>query len=627
MSRGWLHLSAFIFCASLCCLRGETPTGQKEVPPVQGQDLPTLLETLSGSAGLAGDVVLSLRVQEEILARARVNPHIVVPAIVECLTDLGRQGQETVDYRIALISILERLGPAAEGAVPLLTEMVQEEEDQNQYVLLKARLALEAVGTPAARKTIEAADTGFLNQWAQGASELESSQAVSQQSYFIRRELRSPRMSEDVIRASVHALLAMGLRREEAVSSLLLVWQDQRVGAELRSLTALALAQAGVEDIETAVEQSAEANIENPLDAIISDIRSEDGLVSTLAMMELGDRPPTPLSIDALIQALRENRNSGQAALVLGKFGAGARRAASYLLPYLWDRDVGGNAAQALGLIGANDKRVIAALRQVVADQRSPHRGMAALSLGSLRAASALPELKLALTAADKYTRILAARALGQLGPEAATAVPELTILLQDPDPDLKLNAVNSLGQIGPPAQTAVARIAQQLDSSNSRLKDSSVFALEKIGGTEASAALEKDARRYAEADQAEAQRRALSADHTALQSFVTELPRTRRIQLARQLLGNQDDSVVWTGVAVLIRDGLEEEVVPSMARLILDPSNTAAGVTGFDWRAKGVLMVSRVKERLCAYLESNFPPNPTQDQEQIRRQICQPNR
>lgn len=165
------------------------------------------------------------------------------------------------------------------------------------------------------------------------------------------------------------------------------------------------------------------------------------------------------------------------------------------------------NAIQAVGKIGLSDPVAIGVLRQIVADRASHLRGQAALALGKLQVETALPELTLALNATAKYDRILAANALGMIGPAAIDAVPTLTGLLQDPDKDIRLASVQALGQIGPPAASAVAEIARHLTSSDGRLKEGAEKALAKIGGSEAEILLARDATRYARADQLAARR------------------------------------------------------------------------------------------------------------------------
>jgi HEAT repeat protein len=427
---------------------------------------------------------------------------------------------------MALFSVLESIGPAAEAAVPVLTEIVQDSSERNDFVLLKARMALGAIGTPRAKSAGEAADLRSVDQWLQKASREDIKQAVAQQSYLIRRQLRSQRLSEEVIEVSVNALRPMGRQAADAVPALLRAWGDPRIGTTLRALIAAGLAAAGVKDVEAAAARLRAEGRPDPLAEIIGDTRSGNHLVSTLAMAELGDLGPSDKVIDALISALDENRNPGQAALVLGRFGTVAAKAIPSLLPHLAERESGANAIQALGLIGVRDGKVVSALSRIVADKSSPHRAIAVASLGSLRAVSALPELRAALLPPDKYTRILAANALGSFGAEAASAVPELSAMLEDPDTDVKVSAVHSLGLVGPAAASAVPRIARQLQHPDQRLKTAAVSALERIGGQEALAALELDARRYAEADRAEYLLQGQTTGRDGLRRFVDGLSR-----------------------------------------------------------------------------------------------------
>ena len=451
---------------------------------------------------------------------------------------------------MALISVLEEIGPAAEAAVPVLTEIVQDEKERNDFILLKARMALTAIGTPPARQSAKASEQKNVEQWLRKSSPEAVAEAVAQHSYLIRRELRSPRMSEEMIEASVTALLPMGQQAAEATPTLLRAWQDPRIGENLRSLITRALTAIGVKDIQAASRRKRQqGEVEGgQVDEIVADVRSNTSLVSTMAMQELGAMGPTEKVIDVLIQSLKEKKNPGQAALILGGFGSSAGRAVPALLPYLSDQTAGANAIQALGLIGVGDDEVVAGLRRIVADEKSPYRGLAASSLGALKSPSAIPELRLALSAPEKYTRILAAKALAAFGSEATPAVPELIGLLKDPDPDIRVSAVETLGRIGPTAAAAVPQIERQLQFPDRRLKESAVTALEMIGGTEAQAALERDARRYAAVDLIEFKRAKQAGKYEELQRFATALPRARRIQLARVMLKDPDAAVSYTG-------------------------------------------------------------------------------
>ena len=610
---------SIVFCGLILSLACGAYAQQRQRVIASTEDLSSLLQTLRENVGLAGNIVVSLETQKRIAELGNREPAIVTPVLARELKAAQLSGRKTADYRIALMSVLEQMGPAAEAAATVLTEIVQDEKERNDWVLMKARMALAAIGTPTARETAKASDQRNVEQWLQKAPPAKIAESVAQHSYLIRRELRSPQMSEEVLGASVDALFPMGPRAAAATPTLLVAWQDPRIGETLRSQIGRTLAAAGVKDVEAEsnrVRRQKEGN-RNSVDAIIADIRSNTPLVSTMAMTELGAQGPSEKALDALIGALTEKKHPGQAALVLGRFGSAASRAIPALLSYLSDPVASASAIQALGQIGVGDAQVVAGLRRVVADEKSPNRGLAASTLGSLKAASALPELRLALSASEKYTRILAAKAIAGLGSEAIPAIPDLIALVQDPDVEVRTNAVEALGMLGPPAAAAVPQIAKQLQVPDRRLKGSAATALERIGGTEAQAALERDARRYLEADLAECRRLQQADKNQELHRFVSSLPRARRIQIARALVKDPDANVNYAGAAVLVMEGFEEEAVPTLAAHLLkvEPASRH-GLMG------DIPLSARMGERICAYFQANLSRYSPQELERIRR-IC----
>lgn len=73
----------------------------------------------------------------------------------------------------------------------------------------------------------------------------------------------------------------------------------------------------------------------------------------------------------------------------------------------------------------------------------------------------------------DRYVRMQAAAALGQIGAEARKAVPALTEALTDEDESIRQWAAHALGQIGPEARSAVPALTAALRDDNAfvRLK------------------------------------------------------------------------------------------------------------------------------------------------------------
>jgi HEAT repeat protein len=245
---------------------------------------------------------------------------------------------------------------------------------------------------------------------------------------------------------------------------------------------------------------------------------------------------------------------------------------------------------------------------------------LAAAALGTLHAVSALPELRYALSAPDKYTRIVTANTLGGLGSDAVAAVPELIGLLDDPDTDVRVSVVQSLGMVGPAAAPAVARIERELLAPDRRLKTAALSALERIGGEQATAALELDARRYAEADRSEFRLLRQTGEKNRLLGLIEGLPRARRIQLAREVLRDPDAAIALLAAGILIREGREEETVPALANLLLSlPVSNLSGAIALQESGD----ISRVMTRICAYFRTNSGKYSASEQERIRTQIC----
>jgi len=82
------------------------------------------------------------------------------------------------------------------------------------------------------------------------------------------------------------------------------------------------------------------------------------------------------------------------------------------------------------------------------------------------------------------------------------------------------------------------------------------VASLERIGGEQASAALARDARRYAEADRLEHQRLRQNGDPETLARFARDLPKARRIQIGREMAKDRDAAIAQAGAALLIEEG-----------------------------------------------------------------------
>lgn len=84
----------------------------------------------------------------------------------------------------------------------------------------------------------------------------------------------------------------------------------------------------------------------------------------------------------------------------------------------------------------------------------------------------------------DPQVRLLAAWAVGSIGPDAAPAVPALIELLGDADPVTRLQACSALANIGPAAGPAEQRLRELLHDPNAEVRGYAQMALMEIGGS-----------------------------------------------------------------------------------------------------------------------------------------------
>ncbi len=527
-----------------------------------------LIEVLKANVYLTGNIVKRLEAQKRLVRLGKQDPQAVVPLILKELSPPRSYGKIAAHQRLALIEILRDLGPAAEAGVPRLVEILNDPKERYDSIKSQAAAALNRIGVQDAKAAARSHFTAIQKSYATKATKVEAGRSAAQSAFLIRQELRSREPSDKVIGASVASLRALGPRAAPALPTLLRAYNDPRLGSALhRTLAGAIRAAGGVADVESAARQAAaETGVPDILMEVIAETRNDDSFIRGLAMTELRRMGVSKPAIDAMIAALREGRNPGDAAQVLGYFGQGAEPALADISRYFDDARAGANAIQAVGKIGVKDPSIIAMLRRVLAQRRHRHRGQAASTLGKLKATDALPELRQALADGKKYVRILSANALGRIGKEAAPAVGALAATLDDPDLDLRRAAVDALGSIGEAAAPATEAIAKQLSTGDNRLKRSARQALAKIGGPNAEAALLSDAKRYANADMAEARRLARTGGTGPLYRFLIGLPHRRASLLARGLVSGPEPTGAYAGALFLARRGEIGPAIPVLA-------------------------------------------------------------
>ena len=553
--------------------------------------------------------------------RGKRNPDSVVPLITQELQAPREATNRAQQQRIWLMGVLQDMGPAAAAAVPLLTEILNDPKERNDYVKFQAGQSLQWIGTPSALAANRAEAEKVAEQSARQASPEETRRAAEEGAFRLRQALRDRRPSDGLIEAYLINLRAQGRNAAPAIPTLLRAYKDARLSAAVHALTIETLAAAGVADIEQAAAALPEED--DPLGALIDDTRHPNDMINSPAMSDLAKLGLGPRAIDALIEALRDGRSPGAAAAALGAFGDKSARALPALLPYLDHAQAGGNALQAVGRIGLADPAIVATLRRLTLVPEGRSRAMAAKTLAKLGVAEAIPDIVTALTDSRKYTRILAANALGRFGPEAATAVMPLTNLLADPDQDVRRAAVEALGRIGPAAEPAVPQIAAQLETGDSRLKQSAQQALWQIGGELAGANLEAEAQRHAAADRAEFQRLREGSDAEELNRLLRDLPEARRLQLAAHMGKDAEPEIAYLAAWHFIEAGRRDDAVPILAEILATSDRGEEILTGLGWAlmhsdqdADAEAFLTAIFERLKANAWAYSP----EQQERINR-------
>jgi RNA polymerase sigma factor (sigma-70 family) len=119
-------------------------------------------------------------------------------------------------------------------------------------------------------------------------------------------------------------------------------------------------------------------------------------------------------------------------------------------------------AIEALGAIGAEDKRVIPALVESLKDKVTLVQNAAAGAMAFI-GKDAVPTLLELLKGKNSESRKWAAVALSSIGPEAKEAVPALIECLEDEDPNLRSWAAGALGSLAPESKSAIPALIRSL--------------------------------------------------------------------------------------------------------------------------------------------------------------------
>jgi hypothetical protein len=151
--------------------------------------------------------------------------------------------------------------------------------------------------------------------------------------------------------------------------------------------------------------------------------------------------------------------------------------------------------------------------------------------------------------------------------------------------------------------------IADQLDSGSQRLKAAAQGALAAIGGVEADAALDRDARRYSDADLAEARRLAAAGGLEGVSGFLSDLPDRHAAILSRRLVSEPNADSALAGALVLAHRGDIEPAVPVLADNFARRPEPERLLTGLAWsmmHGGDEAQIQPLFEALLRFIEEN---------------------
>lgn len=200
------------------------------------------------------------------------------------------------------------------------------------------------------------------------------------------------------------------------------------------------------------------------------------------------------LAVETLRAALADPTKAvrGEAARALGLIGAPAAPAADDLIGLLGDEDEGVRcqAAESLGKVDGPPETVIASLVGLLTDVSPYARTAAARTLGSLKekASSAVPALLPLLQDREEPVRQAAAEAVGRIGALDGDVTPILVEGLAHPDNVVRAETAEALGTIGEAAAEATPALVEALKDTNDRVRAKAAEALGKIGEAAADA-------------------------------------------------------------------------------------------------------------------------------------------
>jgi HEAT repeat protein len=361
------------------------------------------------------------------------------------------------------------LSKAGAAAVPVLVDMLQEEDDE---VRVQTLLALSAMKPGEAAAAMSALERTLINEKTEFHVHLACWALIKAN-------------EEAAIRAFIGMLEHGRTARSRGLAATVLGTLGQRARAAVEAL------RVALEDEDLWVRVGAARalwQIEGQVNTkLLLTLAQGEEPGYGLRMAEWKDLGPEgQAAVAGLLQALQSPDETIRlcASIALGHMGQSilAKEAVWALAARLKDGSIAVRraAAYALGKMGPKAGEAVPALIETLQDMDTDTRLAAASALGDIgpAASTAVPHLGRAIKDGEAVIRTTAAYALGWIGPAAKAAVPALIEALKDKAEPTRINAAEALGRIGPGASTAVPGLIAALQDESFQVRRYAAYAL-----------------------------------------------------------------------------------------------------------------------------------------------------
>ena len=421
-----------------------------------------------------------------------------VPALVTGLPEADKR------VRLIAVRILNQMGAEAEESVPVLIELLRQENffvhEHTSFTNFRELVSetLANIGSAAVPQLIEVLSDTDKSAAVPQLIEVLSDNAVPQliiealsdtdKSVHYYAALALGRIGPEA-RDAVFLLIGMldderENIREVAVTALGRIGQPAHKASNIMNMTLVPEWESMCEDPVREFEVTVVGK--NVAPYLIAMLKEENASLRRAAAGALGNIA-APIAVPALIDTLddKEDFVRGAAAWALGEIGAPAEAAVPLMINMIRGNDndsIGSSIISGLGKIGGPS--VIPVLIEALDDDDAYVRRAAIHQLCVIREpiSQVVPALMQTLADPDSHVRFLGAIALSKIG-EPAIAV--LIEGLSDEVDVVRRESAFALGKIGPTAQAAVPALKQALKDKDKRVRQKATRALKQIAPSE----------------------------------------------------------------------------------------------------------------------------------------------